>query len=101
MAALLLRVSSLNAGALIIFILPESSASGDSSDQPVIPFRIKVKSATILGFGTSRAEKTLAFAYRCWTTELEPASLFFLTPINYLKASHAGIATIFRKSEGV
>jgi hypothetical protein len=94
-ATFLLRVSSLDTSTSVIFLLPESSASRDRSYQPIIPFRVKVKGATIVGLGTGRAEKAFAFADGCRTAKLQAVPLFFLTPINYLMASKASVATIF------
>ncbi len=53
MAALLLRICSLDTGASIILLLPEVNASWDGTDKPVIPLGVKVKGTSILGAGTS------------------------------------------------
>src|SRR5271157_2616645 len=101
MAAFFLRVRSLDAGASVIFFLPERCPSGNKTYQPIIPIRIQVKGAPILGLGASSAEKTLALTYGCRTTEFQAATLFFLTPINYLMTSHTSVATVFSKLQGI
>lgn len=101
MTTILFRVSSFDTGASIILLLPEVSPSGDGTYETIISFRMKVKGASILGIGTSRSEKTLAFAYCCGAAKLKSAPLFFFTSINRFKASKAGIVAILRKVQGV
>ena len=46
-AALLLRVSPLRAGASIILLLPDIASSGDGAYQAVVPFRVEVEASPI------------------------------------------------------
>ena len=54
-----------------------------------------------MGLGASSAEKTIALTYGCRATEFQAATLFFLTPINYLMTSHTSVATVFSKLQGI
>jgi hypothetical protein len=46
-AAFLLRVSPLHAGASIILLLPEVSSSGDRAYQAIIPLRVKIEGFSV------------------------------------------------------
>ena len=95
MTAFILGVSPRDTGAFIIFLLPESRASGDGTDQPVIPFWIQVKGAPIPGQRVNGAEETLAFTCGGRAAKLEPVPFFFFTLINNLVTGHTEIATVF------
>jgi hypothetical protein len=80
--------------------LPDITAPGDRSYQPVISLRVKIESFPIARNGASRAKDTLAPAQSCRTTELETPSSLILAPVNYLETSKTGIATILSKVKG-
>ena len=46
-ASLLLRVSSLDTGASIIFLLPQVSPSGDRAYQTIITVRVEIKGSAV------------------------------------------------------
>ena len=69
-ATLLLRVSSLDAGASIILLLPQVSPSGDGTYQTIVALRVKVEGLSIRGQGAGGAKEAFTSTQSCWTSEL-------------------------------
>ena len=75
MRTFLFGISSLHAGAGIVFLFPEGSSSGDRADQAIIPVRMQVKGPAVAGGGAGGLKETPAFAQGCRAAELETVSL--------------------------